>query len=119
MADLRALVRSVRSTPGVRAAVAAGRDGLLIDAAGVEGARAEHVAALAPGLTRAAAQLGEAAAHGPPQAVAVEGAQGVLLALPLTSEVTLVALLDDGTSGGVGEAVAALRRARADYAALA
>ena len=37
MADLRELIRTVHATPGVRVAVAAGRDGLLIDAAGVDG----------------------------------------------------------------------------------
>lgn len=121
MADLRALVRSVHSSPGVRAAVAAGRDGLLIDAAGVEPAQAEHLAALAPGLTAAAAQLAEAAAHGAVQALVVEGAEGVLVALPLSGDVTVVAVVGGASDDAqaVGDAVAALRAARTGLAASA
>lgn len=121
MADLRALVRTVHGVPGVRGAIAAGRDGLLIDAAGVDTARAEHVAALAPGLTQAADQLADAAGCGAPRAVAVEGEHGVLVALALSTDVTLVAMLgaDAGDEpASVGEAVYALRRARSEYATL-
>lgn len=121
MADLRDLVRSVHGTPGVVGAAVVGRDGLLIDVAGLAASDAEHVAALAPGLTAAAAALADAAPVGPVRAVVIEGDRGVLLAMPLSAEVTLVALLapaaDDVAEGrGVGEALYALRQARGAYA---
>ena len=120
MADLRDIVRSIEATPGVSGAAAVGRDGLLIDVAGLEPTDAEHVAALAPGLIAAAGAVAAAAPLGELRAVAVEGVRGVLMALPLSTEVTVVALLD--TAGGeerAGAALYALRRARGEFAARA
>jgi predicted regulator of Ras-like GTPase activity (Roadblock/LC7/MglB family) len=118
MADLRELVRLVRATPGVGGAVAVGRDGLLIDAAGLVNGTAEHVAALAPGLLAAADMLADAGRAGDVRAVVVEGASGVLLAMPLSRDVALVAALEAGGEGA-GAALHALRGARAEYARLA
>lgn len=124
MADLREIVRTVHETPGVVGAAVVGRDGLLIDVAGFAPADAEHVAALAPGLTGAATALADAAPVGPVRAVVIEGARGVVLAMPLSAEVTLVALLAPPADGvpaehEAGEALYALRRARGAYAAQA
>lgn len=115
MASLREVVRLVRSTPGVMGAAAAGRDGLLIDADGLDAATADHVAALAPGLTASAEMLADAAGSGEVRAVALEGDRGLVLAMPLSRDVTLVALVD-GADDAAGDALYALRRARADYA---
>lgn len=125
MADLREIVRTAHATPGVVGAAVVGRDGLLIDVAGLAPADAEHVAALAPGLTVAVGALADAAAVGPVRAVVIEGERGVLMAMPLSAEVTLVALLappggdvaDD--KHGAGAALYALRQARGAYAARA
>jgi predicted regulator of Ras-like GTPase activity (Roadblock/LC7/MglB family) len=64
MANLRELVTRVHATPGVTGAAAVGRDGLLIDAAGLDAGDADHVAALAPGLIAAAEMLSDAGAAG-------------------------------------------------------
>lgn len=120
MASLRDLVHLVQATPGVAGAAVVGRDGLVIDVAGLDAGTADHVAALAPGLVAAAEMLSDAAAAGVVRAVAIEGARGVLLAMPLSGEVTLVAALEGATDDAgarTGEALHALRRARGEYAA--
>jgi predicted regulator of Ras-like GTPase activity (Roadblock/LC7/MglB family) len=125
MANLRDLVHRVHATPGVVSTAVVGRDGLVIDAAGLDGAEADHVAALAPGLVAAAEMLADASASGTVRAVVVEGAERVLLAMPLSTEVTLLAVVAGGdvdaahASASVGEALFALRRARRAYAELA
>jgi predicted regulator of Ras-like GTPase activity (Roadblock/LC7/MglB family) len=125
MANLRDLVHRVHATPGVVSTAVVGRDGLVIDAAGLDGAEADHVAALAPGLVAAAEMLADASASGTVRAVVVEGADRVLLAMPLSTEVTLLAVVAGGDvdaaqpAASVGEALFALRRARRAYAELA
>jgi predicted regulator of Ras-like GTPase activity (Roadblock/LC7/MglB family) len=118
MANLRDLVHRVHATPGVAGAAVVGRDGLVIDALGYDGPAADHLAALAPGLSAAAEMLADAAAAGDVRAVVVEGGDAVVLAMPLSREVTLLATLD-GVADGTGEALYALRRARHEYATLA
>ena len=124
MANLRDLVHRVHATPGVVGAAVVGRDGLVIDAAGLDGGTADHVAALAPGLIAAAEMLSDAGAAGEVRAVVVEGADRAVLAMPLSRDVTLVAAVAAGSDGGgqghgVGEALYALRRARREFAELA
>jgi CheY-like chemotaxis protein len=99
MANLRDLVTRVHATPGVVSTAVVGRDGLVIDAAGLDGAEADHVAALAPGLVAAAEMLADASASGTVRAVVVEGAERVLLAMPLSTEVTLLAVVAGGDVG--------------------
>jgi predicted regulator of Ras-like GTPase activity (Roadblock/LC7/MglB family) len=117
MANLRELVSRVHATPGVTGAAAVGRDGLLIDAAGLDAGQADHVAALAPGLIAAAEMLSDAGAAGGVRAVVVEGAERVVLAMPLSGDVTLVAAVR--VADDAGEALHALRRARREFAGLA
>ena len=117
MANLRELVTRLHATPGVTGAAAVGPDGLLIDAAGLDAGDADHVAALAPGLIAAAEMLADAGAAGGVRAVLVEGAERVVLAMPLSSDVTLVAAV--GVADDAGEALHALRRARREFAGLA
>lgn len=120
MANLRDLVHRVHATPGVTGAVVVGRDGLVIDAGGMEPAVADHVAALAPGLVAAAEMVADAAGAGEARAAVIEGAAGVVLAMPLSREVMLVALVDGAAAPeAAGEALHALRGARSAYAELA
>jgi predicted regulator of Ras-like GTPase activity (Roadblock/LC7/MglB family) len=119
MANLRDLVHRVHATPGVLGAAAVGRDGLVIEAEGLDGAAADHAAALAPGLIAAAEMLADASAAGEVRAVVVEGVRGVVLGMPLTPEVLLVATVTAAGDADAGEALYALRRARGEYAALA
>ncbi len=118
MANLRELVHRVRATPGVAGAAVVGRDGLVIDAAGLDGAAADHVAALAPGLVAASEMLADAAGAGDVRAVVVEGVERMVMALPLSRDVMLLAAVADDADGA-GEALYALRRARRDFAAVA
>jgi predicted regulator of Ras-like GTPase activity (Roadblock/LC7/MglB family) len=117
MAHPREIVQRVHATPGVAGAAVVGRDGLVIDAAGLDADAADHVAALAPGLVAAAEMLADAGAAGEVRAVVVEGAERVVLAMPLSPEVTLVAAV--GGPDGAGEVLYALRRERRAFAGLA
>ena len=100
MASFREQLRALQAHPGVRAVVAAGRDGLLIDHAAGEGtdagaAHAEHLAALAPGLVAAAGRLADAdGTAGGLRSVVVESGDGLLVALPVTPDVTILAAID-------------------------
>lgn len=100
MPSFRDQLRALQAHPGVRAVVAAGRDGLLIDHTAADdadraAAHAEHLAALAPGLVMAAEMLADAdgGASGL-RSVVVESAHGLLVALPVTPEVTVLAAID-------------------------
>lgn len=118
-------LRALHAHPGVRTVVAAGRDGLLIDHAADESAEglgvspdaAEHLAALAPGLVAAAAALAQAdpAADGPVRSVVVESDAGLLVALPVSPEVTVVVAIDAAHA----DAAAAVGRVRGERGALA
>ncbi len=127
MPHLRDIVHRVHATPGVTGAAVIGRDGLVIDVAGLDAAAADHVAALAPGLVAAAEMLADAGAAGAVRAVVVEGEARVMLAMPLSREVTLVAAVAAAEGAGAdgagapdaGGALYALRRARREYAGLA
>lgn len=111
-------LRALQAHPGVRAVVAAGRDGLLIDHAdgGADLAAAEHLAALAPGLVNAAAALAARDdAAGAVRSVVVELGAELLVALPVTPDVTVLAAIDASHDG----AAAAVRRVRGERGALA
>jgi predicted regulator of Ras-like GTPase activity (Roadblock/LC7/MglB family) len=110
-------LRALQAHPGVRAVVAAGRDGLLIDHAdgGADAAAAEHLAALAPGLVNAAAALARGEGDGAVRSVVVELGAELLVALPITGDVTLLAAIDATHA----DAAAAVRRVRGERGALA
>ncbi len=134
MSSFRDQLRALQAHPGVRAVVAAGRDGLLIDHAASTGARAdaaplaadaahpdagdvtyaEHLAALAPGLVAAADMLADANGGGGLRSVVVESAEGLVVALPVTADVTVLAAIDAAHA----EAAAAIGRVRAERGAL-
>lgn len=120
MSSFRDQLRALQAHPGVRAVVAAGRDGLLIDHAAVasDGTEAaEHLAALAPGLVAAAAALAEANPEvgGGVRSVVVESAGELLVALPVSTEVTVIAAIDAAHA----DAAAAVGRVRSERGALA
>lgn len=128
MSSFRDQLRALHAHPAVRAVVAAGRDGLLIDHAGAGGAdapdvaagtdpgAAEHLAALAPGLVAAAEALARAEdGSGEVRSVVVELGGALLVALPVTAEVTVVAAVDAAHD----EAAAAVGRVRGERGALA
>ncbi len=130
MPSFRDQLRALQAHPGVRAVVAAGRDGLLIDHAVGEhtaaasdapqpvdpAAYAEHLAALAPGLVMAAEMLADAdgVASGL-RSVVVESGVGLLVALPVTPEVTVLAAIDAAHA----DAGAAIGHVRSERGALA
>ena len=115
MSSLREQLRALHAQPGVGAVIAAGRDGLLIDHApdGVVG-DAEHLAALAPGLVAAADRLADAHAAGVLRSVVVETADGILIALPVSPDVVILAAIDPAHAA----AAAAIGHVRGEHAAL-
>lgn len=123
MSSLRDQLHALHAHPGVRAVVAAGRDGLLIDRADGDGAGddgadalagAEHLAALAPGLVAAAERL-TAADGGGLRSVVVESADALLVALPVSDEVTVLVAIDPAHA----DAASSLGRVRGERGALA
>lgn len=126
MSSFRDQLRALQAHPAVRAVVAAGRDGLLIDHAagaaapdvdaGADPGAAEHLAALAPGLVAAAEALARAEdGSGEVRSVVVELGGALLVALPVTAEVTVLAAVDAAHD----EAAAAVGRVRGERGALA
>lgn len=115
---LREQLSRIRQRPGVVAAVAVGRDGLVIDTDAAGGAgedRSEHLAALTPGLVAAAEMLADAAGAGALRSAVIEGATGYLVVLALTRDVAgLVALAPHADAGAL---IADTRGARAVLAA--
>ncbi len=100
----------------MRAVVAAGRDGLLIDHAPEHDLSAsEHLAALAPGLVAAAEMLADTQGGSGLRSVVVESGAGILVALPVTPDVTVVAAIDAAHGG----AAAAIGHVRGERGALA
>ncbi len=135
MSSFRDQLRALQAHPGIRAVVAAGRDGLLIDQAvgSVDAlpptglsptgpsdeadplAYAEHLAALAPGLVAAADMLADAHGSGGLRSVVIESADGLLVALPITPDVTVLAAIDAAHA----EAANAIGRVRRERGTLA
>lgn len=116
MSTLRDLVHALGRRPGVTGVVVLGRDGLLVDAAGVPRDMADHLAALAPGLVQAAEMLGDAAGCGGTQAAVLEFERGLAVATTLTAGVVLLVLLDP--SADAPALIHEVRRSRAAVAAL-
>jgi predicted regulator of Ras-like GTPase activity (Roadblock/LC7/MglB family) len=116
MPTLRDLVQTLVQRPGVSAALVFGRDGLLVEVAGLERPSAEPLAALAPGLLAAADALGRAAGRGALVTAVLEHGDALAVASALTHDVALLVLLAPGSEPGT--IVHELRRARAGLAAL-
>lgn len=116
MPTLRDLVTAVQRRPGVAAALVVGRDGLLVEVAGMPPADAEALAALAPGLAAAAGMLGDAAGQGALTAAVLEYVGGLVAAITLPHDVLLVALL--AADAEAGPVIQELRRSRGALGAL-
>ena len=116
MPTLRDLVQTLVQRPGVAAALVFGRDGLLVDVAGLERHAAEPLAALAPGLLAGADGLGRTAGRGALVTAILEHGDALSVIATLTPDVALLVLLAPGAEPG--PTVRELRRARAGLAAL-
>ncbi len=116
MPTLRDLVSALQRRPDVAGAVLLGRDGLLVDAAGLGAADAEHLAALVPGVAAAVDGLGAATGQGALRTAILEGERGLAVVQALAREVLLVVLL--APDADPAPLVYELRRERAQLAAL-
>lgn len=116
MPTLRDLVQALVQRPGVAGALVFGRDGLLVDVAGIARAQAEPLAALAPALLASADALGRAAGRGPLVTAVLEHDDALGVLCTLTGDVALLVLLAPGAAPA--DLVQELRRARGGLAAL-
>lgn len=114
MSELDQALDRIRSHDGVRHVLVLGRDGLLIQHAGVEPLDAETVSAMVPGVAQAASALGGAAGFGDAETVVVRLQGGVAIVQSLSADVLLAVLL----GGNVGFAPL-LRELAGSRAALA
>jgi predicted regulator of Ras-like GTPase activity (Roadblock/LC7/MglB family) len=116
MPTLRDLIETLHARADVASAVVLGRDGLLIDAAGLSAEDAEHVAAVAPGIASGADAMGAATGDGALATAVLELSFGLAVVSALSSDVLLVVrLAPDAQPGAL---VRELRRHRAQLAAL-
>jgi predicted regulator of Ras-like GTPase activity (Roadblock/LC7/MglB family) len=116
MSELDQALDRIRSHDGVEHVLVLGRDGLLIQHAGLAPLDADTVSAMVPGVAQAAASLGGAAGLGGAETVVVKLGDGVAVVQGLSHEVLLAVLL----RGGVGFAplLRDLGRSREQLAAL-
>ena len=96
MSELDQALDRIRSHDGVEHVLVLGRDGLLIQHAGLRELDADTVSAMVPGLAQAAASLGRAAGMGDASTVVVRLDDGVAVVQDLSSEVLLAVLLNPG-----------------------
>ena len=116
MPTLRDLIETLQARADVAGAVVLGRDGLLVDAGGLDAADAEHLAAVAPGIASAGDAMGAAASDGPLSTAVLEFAHGLAVVSVLSPDVLLVVRL--ARDAEPGALVYELRRHRAQLAAL-
>jgi uncharacterized protein len=116
MPTIRDLVATLSARPGVEAAVLLGRDGLLIDGAGNDGAGLEAAAAYVPGLIGASEELSSAIGSGRLVSEVMEFERGFAVVSALTTEVVLLVLV--GAGGDLGPIVGEIRRHRSHIAAI-
>lgn len=90
MATLRDLLEQLGGRSEVEAVYVVGRDGLLIDQAGSNGAVGEAVAAMAPNLLQSARELGSAARHESVSSAVIEYGDAVAVVADISSDVILV-----------------------------
>ena len=93
MSELDQALDRIRSHDGVEHVLVLGRDGLLIQHAGLRELDADTVSAMVPGVAQAAAALGGAAGLGQASPVVVRLDDGVAVVQGLSDEVLLAVLL--------------------------
>ena len=93
MSELDQALDRIRSHDGVEHVLVLGRDGLLIQHAGLRELDADTVSAMVPGVAQAAAALGGAAGLGQASTVVVRLDDGVAVVQGLSDEVLLAVLL--------------------------
>ncbi|HEX8245358.1 MAG TPA: roadblock/LC7 domain-containing protein [Longimicrobium sp.] len=96
MSELDQALDRIRSHDGVEHVLVLGRDGLLIQHAGLRELDADTVSAMVPGLASAAVALGRAAGLGGASTVVVRLDDGVAVVQDLSDEVLLAVLLNPG-----------------------
>ena len=116
MPTLRDLIEALQARPDVAGAVVLGRDGLLVDAGGLDRADAEPLAAVAPGIASAADAVGAATGDGTLATAVLEFGQGLAVVSVLSADVLLLVRLAAGAEPA--PLVYELRRGRARLAAL-
>lgn len=117
MAKLDEALSSLKAHEGVRHVVLAGTDGLLVhhlgDGAELEG---DRVAAMLPGLLRAADDFGAGSGCGEAATVVLELAAGVAIVMPLSPDLLLAVVLRPGVP--FTDLLREVRRDRARIASL-
>jgi predicted regulator of Ras-like GTPase activity (Roadblock/LC7/MglB family) len=116
MPSIRDLVANLARRPGVEAAVLLGRDGLLIDGAGMDGVGLDAAAAYVPTLIGASEELSSAVGRGHLLMEVLEFERGYAIVSTLTADVVLLVLVDHG--GDLGPLVGEIRRHRSHIAAI-
>lgn len=116
MPTLRDLIEALTARADVASAVVLGRDGLLVDAGGLSGADAEHLAAVAPGVASAADAVGAATGDGALTTAVLEFGDGLAVVTVLSRDVLLLVRLAPGAEPA--PLVFELRRSRMQLTAL-
>ena len=100
MPTLRDVLDRLADRSEVESVFVLGRDGLLIDQAGADGADGEAVAAMAPNLLHNANELGSAAHRDEAGSAVIEYSNGVAVVTDISPEVILVAFVRAGVPFG-------------------
>ncbi len=100
MPTLKDVLNRLSNRREVEAVFAVGKDGLLIDQAGSDGADGEAVAAMAPSLLNTARELGSAARHDGLQTAVIEYSDGVAIVADVSQEMILVTFVRPGVPFG-------------------
>lgn len=116
MPTLRDLIETLQARDDVAGTLVLGRDGLLVDAGGLDGPAAEHLAAVAPGLASAGDAMGVATGDGTLTTAVLEFASGLAVVSVLSADVLLVVRL--APDADPGALVYELRRSRPQLTAL-
>jgi hypothetical protein len=116
MPTLRDLIETLQARADVAGAVVLGRDGLLVDAGGMDLGDAEHLAAVAPGVASGGDAIGGATRDGALATAILEFERGLAVVSVLSPDVLLVVRL--APDADPGALVYELRRHRAQLAAL-
>lgn len=113
---IRDLVRTLRGSPGVEAAVIIGRDGLVIDGSATAGVDLEHIAAHIPALVGTADEVSAHAARGALVTAVLEYERSAAIVTSLSQESLLFVLLAQGAN--LGPILFDIRSHRSQMAAL-
>ncbi len=116
MPTLKDLLNRLSSRSEVEAVFIVGRDGLLIDQIGPDGADGEAVAAMAPSLLNNAREIGSAAHHNGLTTAVIEYADGVAIVTDVSQDMILVTFVRQGLP--FGDLLYEIRRNREQIARL-